>query len=247
MTGTRWIARRSPKLALAAATLGIGLFPMLWDNHYAAIQESTCVDCHSRADGIAKEVVALSRASSHATIGCQGCHAGDATSDDEARAHAGNWVGKPDHAGVLKMCGSCHTGQLAQFQSSKHAVEKKNIARPNCTSCHGVHTIGSPPESFTLSLYCAGCHGLEYLPALPAEFQAMLTLVDDLHDEGRRARTRTSGSAWSEETKALRRSLRTQVAAIVHPTDKQGGVDRIPGLIKKGEELKSLLKGQKRQ
>ena len=247
MTGRGWILERLPKLAIATATLGIGLFPTFGNNR-AAIQESTCVDCHSRADGIAKEVVALTRSSSHSAIGCQACHAGDATSDDESRAHAGNWVGKPDHAGVLKMCGSCHTEQLAQFQSSKHAVEKKNVPRPNCTSCHGVHTIGSPPESFTLSLYCAGCHGLEYLPALPPEFQSMLALVDDLHDGYRQAKTaaRTPGGALSEETHALRRSLRSQVASIVHPTDRKRGLERIPEILRKGEEMKSLLKGQKR-
>ena len=75
----------------------------------------------------------------------------------------------------------------------------------------------------------------------------MLTLVDDLHDVNRRAKTRTSGEALTQEAQALRRSLRSQVAAIVHPTDKQGGVERIPELLKRGEELKSLLKGQKRQ
>ena len=138
--------------------------------HLVLSTQGSCLDCHSRAEGVARDVIALHSRSVHGAFRCEACHGGDPSSSDKARSHSGTWVGVPTTAGLLKMCGSCHTEQPEQYRSGKHGLEKVGAQRPVCTSCHGVHTIGSPPESFSFATYCAGCHGLEYLPRYRAIF-----------------------------------------------------------------------------
>ena len=201
--------------------------------------QDSCLICHTRAEGVPRDVVALHQGSIHSRFGCSSCHGGDAGSTDKSRSHSGNWTARPTTAGLLLMCGRCHTEQPQQYRTGKHGIEKPGAQRPVCTSCHGIHTIGSPPETFSFVTYCAGCHGLEYLPALPADFQSMLSLLDELREESSK-----TGSA-SQEAKNLRAKLRREVSTIVHRTDRKLGTERIPGILEEGEELKSMLKGKK--
>src|SRR5262245_32912276 len=143
-----------------------------------------CIACHSKQSGPPGEAVALYRTSTHghASIGCDGCHGGDASEADKAKAHAAGFVAIPDTAATLAMCGKCHRQPLEFFKSSKHVASRPNAARLDCAECHGVHAIGAYSESFRWPQFCAGCHGLEYLPQLPKPFQEMLAMADELND-----------------------------------------------------------------
>jgi hypothetical protein len=233
---------RAARLLVVAAVMAVEAVPSgKTGNSYGSPEASqnSCLDCHSRAEGVARDVVALHQKSVHARLGCASCHGGDQASSEKARAHSGNWKARPGTDDLLLMCGSCHAEQPVQYRSGKHGIEKPGAQRPVCTSCHGVHTIGSPPETFSFVTYCAGCHGLEYLPALPADFQSMLSLVDELREESLKA------GSISQEAKSLRASIRMEVSTIVHRTDRKLGTERIPGILEKGEKLKSMLKGKK--
>jgi len=67
----------------------------------------------------------------------------------------------------------------------------------------------------------------------------MLSLIDDLRDASAQA------GSISPEAKAMRASIRHEVSTIVHRTDRKLGTERIPNILEKGEELKSMLKGKK--
>src|SRR6266850_2223573 len=60
----------------------------------------TCVACHSR-----DQVVTLYQTSTHGkmSIGCDGCHGGDSSQTEKAKAHAGHFVARPDTAATLEM------------------------------------------------------------------------------------------------------------------------------------------------
>jgi hypothetical protein len=198
-----------------------------------------CLTCHSQSTGRAAEVVTLHQASTHgkAGVGCSDCHGGDSSQSEKANAHATNFVAKPDANGTLAMCGACHQTALAQFKTSRHFQANKNQAR---LDCHGAHSVGNPPESFSYTQFCAGCHGLEYLPELPKPFQDLLSVVDEVRDGF--VVMKAKGRKPSTEMTSERKELRRLTAELVHPTDRVGGVERIPRIVSRGEKLKQQIK-----
>jgi nitrate/TMAO reductase-like tetraheme cytochrome c subunit len=204
--------------------------------------EGNCVKCHSQSTGRAEEVVRLHFSSAHgkAGVGCDDCHGGDPTQIDKAKAHSPNFIGKPDRSGTLTMCGACHAPQFAQFKTGKHFHEKQGIPRLDCAECHGAHSVGNQPETFSLGQFCVSCHGLEYLPPLPQEFQDLLNLSDDLRDAF--AHLAKKGRKPSDEAIGRRKEIRRLTAEIVHPTDLNGGLTRIPNIVSQGEKLKQQIK-----
>ena len=137
------------------------------------------------------------------------------------------------------MCGFSHVQQSAAFKDSRHFPERANVARLDCVKCHGAHTIGNQARSFNLGLFCAGCHGLEYLPELPERFQQVLVLSDDIRlsmrdltDDGREP---------SQEVVNQRREVRRRIAEIVHAADLKGGLEKIPEILKLGDQLKATI------
>ncbi|MGH9837441.1 MAG: cytochrome c3 family protein [Blastocatellia bacterium] len=207
--------------------------------------DDQCLRCHSTSAGRAAEVVRLHLASTHgkAAIACTDCHGGDSNQSDKAKAHAQNFIAKPDANGTLAMCGACHQTELAQFKSSRHFQSSRNQARLDCAECHGTHSVGNPPESFSYAQFCAGCHGLEYLPELPKEFQALLTIVDEVRDEF--TVMAAKGRKPSDEAIKQRKELRRLTAELVHSTeraDRAGGIERIPRILTHGERLKQMIK-----
>jgi len=209
----------------------------------SADADDNCVKCHAQSTGRAAEVVGIHQASSHgrAGVGCGDCHGGDPAQTEKAKAHSTSLIGKPDRNATLMMCGACHNPQLAQFKTSKHFPEKQGAPRLDCAECHGAHGIGNQPETFSIGQFCASCHGLEYLPALPQQFQDLLTLTDDLRDTG--ARLAAKGRKLSEEAIKQRKEIRRLTAEIIHPTDLKGGATRIPQILSQGEKLKQQIKG----
>ncbi len=206
-----------------------------------------CLQCHSKSTGRAAEVVRLHLASTHrkATTACADCHGGDSTQPDKAKAHAQNFIAKPDANGTLAMCGACHQAQLTQFKSGRHFQPGKKQARLDCAECHGTHSVGNPPESFSYVQFCGGCHGLEYLPELPEQFKDLLTLVDEVRDGFVMMAARRSKP--SDELIKQRKELRRLTAELVHSTeraDRAGGIERIPRILTQGERLKQQIKQQ---
>ncbi len=103
--------------------------------------------------------------------------------------------------------------------------------------CHGAHTVGSPPETFSLVQFCAGCHGLEYLPQLPVSVRDLLAVSDDLRKTFREAKELDIPGELIDDRKAIRRS----VSQIVHPTDIRGAEEKIHGIIERGHLLKERI------
>jgi Cytochrome c3 len=197
-----------------------------------------CVKCHIQATGLAAEVVGIYRASTHgkANISCNGCHGGDPEQIDKLKAHTRKFVGKPERPGLLMMCGNCHERQLDQFKTSRHFPESSGVPRLDCADCHGVHSIGNPPESFGFAQYCASCHGLEYLPPLAQPLQDLVTLTDELNDKIKRFSAKPGSLA--DDFIRQRREIRRLTAEIIHPTGHGSGSEGIGKILLEGEKLK---------
>jgi hypothetical protein len=187
--------------------------------------------------------VGLHLKSAHARVGCQGCHGGSPDDYDEAKAHAGTFVGKPDTSATLKMCARCHESPLVQFKDSRHFPEHRGVPRVDCVTCHGAHTIGGPSETSSLAQVCIGCHGLEYLPGLPKQVQVMLEVADDLRESLGKAGE--EGRTISPELTERRKGIRHRISEIVHPTDLKNGLEKIPQILEDGRLLKEEIARQK--
>ncbi|HKQ74865.1 MAG TPA: cytochrome c3 family protein [Blastocatellia bacterium] len=204
--------------------------------------DDNCVKCHAQSTGRAAEVVGIHQSSAHGRIGvgCDDCHGGDPAQTEKAKAHSTNFTAKPDRSATLASCGACHESQLGQFKTGKHFPEKQGAPRIDCAECHGAHSVGNPPETFSLGQFCAGCHGLEYLPPLPQEFQDLLNLSEDLRDEFNRSAAK--GRKPSDDAIKQRKEIRRLTAEIIHPTDLRGGLTRIPQILSQGEKLKQQIR-----
>jgi len=222
-------------LGLAGATLFRGAAPV------AAQSKDNCIDCHSRLQGKAGQVVSIYQTSTHSSVsvGCDRCHGGDSSQAEKNKAHAGDFIARPDTTATLEMCGKCHRQPLEYFRSSRHVAARPNAARLDCAECHGVHGIGAASESFRWPQFCAGCHGLEYLPQLPRTFQEMLALADDLREGIHRLEVK--GRAPAKELIERRKEIRHMISELVHKTDAKGGGERIPHILELGAALKQQI------
>jgi len=240
MNGVKANHLRAAKLACLSCLLAAVAFA---SSRRASVgADDNCVKCHSQSTGRAAEVVKLHFSSAHGRVGvgCNDCHGGDPAQTDKAKAHSTNFVSKPDRNATLAMCGACHDPQLAQFKTGKHFPEKQGIPRLDCAECHGAHSVGNQPETFSIGQFCASCHGLEYLPALPQQFQDLLNLSDDLRDQF--AHLAAKVRKPSEEATRQRKEIRRLTAEIIHPTDLKGGLTRIPQILSQGENLKQQIR-----
>ena len=209
----------------------------------SSTQANNCSVCHKQLNDQAVELLSQST-HAKANVKCDRCHGGEPAAPSKEAAHANKFVGKPTPNETLAMCGACHTSQLAAFKASVHFPERRGTPRMDCAQCHGAHMVGSPKRNFSFALFCAGCHGLEYLPELPREFQKMLALVDDEKDS--LASLEASGRKVSDEIMKRRREVRRAVGEIVHSTDMKGGLEKIPQILKLGDEFKSIIEREKR-
>lgn len=133
-----------------------------------------CIACH--ADMRTAFVVGV-----HADRGikCHDCHGGDPAATVLPTAHRGRFVGKPDKVAIVSLCGSCHSdpdrmrqyglhsGQVAEFRTSRHGqllLGRRDLNAPTCTSCHDAHTILRPDDARSstyptnIPTTCAHCH-----------------------------------------------------------------------------------------
>jgi hypothetical protein len=207
------------------------------------INMQECDNCHQKLDD---QTTALYSKSVHAksAFGCDACHGGNPEATDKQSAHRFRFGGKPSDPQKLAMCGECHAAQLATFKTSLHYPERVAAPRMTCVECHGAHTVGSLSRDFSFSLYCANCHGLEYLPALPQEFQKMLSMVDE--EKALLERLETSGRKPSGELISIRKEIRRSVAEIVHATNLRGGIEKLPQVLKRGDKFKAMAEGEQK-
>ncbi|HLF84179.1 MAG TPA: cytochrome c3 family protein [Blastocatellia bacterium] len=228
-------------LGLAGAGLFRGAAPV------AAQSKDNCIDCHRQLKDKAAQVVAIFQTSTHSRSGvkCDGCHGGDSSQSDKTKAHAGQFIARPDAAATLEMCGACHRQPLEFFKKSRHIAAQPNAARLDCAECHGVHAIGAASESFRWPTFCAGCHGLEYLPQLTRPFQEMLALADDLREGIHRLEVK--GLAPARELTERRKEIRHMISELVHQTDGKGAVERIPRVLELGAALKQQIASEEKR
>lgn len=217
------------------------------DARVRADAEDNCIACHSRLKDKAREVVSIYQSSTHGKMntGCDGCHGGDASQTEKAKAHAGQFIARPDTNATLEMCGNCHRQPLEFFKTSRHFAVKPNVRRLDCVECHGVHGIGAAPESFRWPQFCAGCHGLEYLPPLPRPFQEMLSLAGDLGDGLHRLEAK--GRPPGADLTRRRKEIRHMISELVHQTDAKGGLERIPNILELGTSLKQRIASEEKR
>lgn len=225
---------QSLSLIVAALWLCANLAAILIEKKPVSQNADNCISCHAR-----DQVVGIYRTSAHAKSGitCDGCHGGDSSQSDKAKAHSG-FVARPDTAATLTMCGNCHRQPLEFFKVSKHVASRPNAARLDCVECHGVHAIGASSESFHWPQFCAGCHGLEYLPQLPKPFQEMLQLSDDVR-EG--VLSLEAKGRPHPDLVARRKEIRHMVSELVHRTDATESAERVAHILELGVSLRKEI------
>ncbi len=154
-------------------------------------RSDTCIECHLKMGGIYSKLVADFKNSTHweMGMGCIDCHGGDPTSSDVAIAMnpENGYIGIPDRAFVIQMCGSCHsnpeymkkfsnvrTDQVELYKTSIHGKRLFENGDTNvavCIDCHSSHliTASSNPLSSTnksnIPSTCGRCHSDEKLMA----------------------------------------------------------------------------------
>jgi hypothetical protein len=240
---------KSHKSSILRGVFALWLLPgsvLLFQNSNPVQGQSddNCSACHGQQKD--NTVVRVFQASTHrrSGIACSRCHGGDTSQAEKTKAHADHFIAKVDTAATLDMCGRCHRQPLEFFKSSRHVAARPNAPRLDCVECHGVHAIGAYSESFRWTQFCAGCHGLEYLPALPRQFQEMLSLADDLSDGLHRLEQK---GGVKPELIQRRKEIRHVISELVHKTDSKSGVERIPGILELGATLKQQIASEERR
>ena len=122
-----------------------------------------CANCHEPGKRTGRREAgtpppfhaAALRASPHAGLECNGCHAD----------LAGKEIPHPEKLQKVE-CAGCHPDQQTQFEASLHgrAAAKGDRYAPDCKSCHGTHNVlraaapGSPTSTMEIPRLCGGCH-----------------------------------------------------------------------------------------
>lgn len=154
-------------------------------------QVDSCSTCHLAigVENLTKPAVNY-KADIHAAkgFGCVACHGGDATSSGmEAMDRAKGYIGKPNPAQVIEVCGRCHANanfmrrynpslrvdQVTEYATSVHGrrlKEHNDQKVATCASCHKPHSIrpANDPRSSVhatrVADTCGGCHAnAEYM------------------------------------------------------------------------------------
>jgi hypothetical protein len=149
----------------------------------SVVPQDTCYTCHSAIDNAQHEIAQKWKDSVHGQngIGCASCHGGDPTSEEVtvAMSKAAGFIGKPDRATTVGVCGNCHsdvermrqyqlpTDQLAKYQASVHGqrlLTAQDSRVAICIDCHGVHDVKkasdptAPVYPLNVPKLCASCH-----------------------------------------------------------------------------------------
>ena len=94
-------------------------------------------------------------------ISCDACHGQSVMHRTSTGAASPDRVAAPDE--VPALCGTCHAAQKKEYLITKHAalvLARAAAKSPNCTTCHGVHSLRTAQET---QQQCVKCHAV--LPA----------------------------------------------------------------------------------
>ncbi len=152
--------------------------------------KSGCVTCHAKTGGggVVFQAYIQWASSPHAakSIACEACHGGNATAEDQEKAHAGMLPASAPESpinpkNVPAMCGQCHGLEYRHYIESKHYRQLEDNGRgANCVTCHGAKA-GTVPTAATVARTCETCHnpnrGID--PTVPGQaFHALLRLTE---------------------------------------------------------------------
>jgi len=75
----------------------------------------------------------------------------------------GEELDRPMRLATPQICGNCHAGEKAEYETSVHGMEHAagNIAAAVCIDCHTPHNIDSPAldtNKLVITQNCGGCH-----------------------------------------------------------------------------------------
>jgi hypothetical protein len=191
--------------ALALCAIAVfGYFPQspLIAQEAVGKRSDTCIECHEKMGGIYAKLVADFRNSTHweMGMGCIDCHGGDPTSGDVSVAMSpdNGYIGIPDRAKIIEVCGSCHsnpeymkkfsnirTDQVELYKTSIHGkqfFENGDVNVAVCIDCHSSHLItgSANPLSSTnkgnIPKTCGRCHADQ---ELMSQYGISAEVVDD--------------------------------------------------------------------
>ena len=87
-------------------------------------------------------------ASTHAPLGCAGCHPA---------------AGRVPHPAGMRPapCETCHAPSAQSFRESAHGASRRVARAVSCVSCHGAHDVAKVRRQ-TAGAMCSGCHRAAY-------------------------------------------------------------------------------------
>jgi hypothetical protein len=157
------------------------VFVACWCVGSAAMAADKCLTCHETLGG---PIPALFRHDVHFTqqISCSGCHGGDPTTDDMAKAMdtLAGFLGVPKGDAISAMCARCHSDAermkgfgshlpLQQWEDLQASVHGRLSGAGTghavqCVTCHNAHGIvrvkapSSPVSPLNVVKKCSSCH-----------------------------------------------------------------------------------------
>ncbi len=157
----------------------------------ASAQTSRCADCHvANPDAPGRNHLSEWDRSAHGRerVGCERCHGGNPATFEKPAAHAGMRSAvdgrSPIHrANLPATCGSCHIGQRAAFERTRHFQLLKSDDRrgSTCTTCHSDigDTLLSPKA---LEAQCNACHGPGKTAPRPERAKEARVMLESVHE-----------------------------------------------------------------
>lgn len=164
-------------------------------------QESRCADCHFANTNLRTRPAPRSEhleawdhsAHGRNNVGCEKCHGGNATTFESLPAHvgilnSGNPASPVNRRNLPATCGTCHTGPLRAFQTSRHyeLLQSANSDGPICSTCHGA-VEGRLLSAKGLASRCNDCHGpgdvaprAERAQLVREQYEALATVREEM-------------------------------------------------------------------
>jgi len=167
-------------------------------------QPKICGNCHENASKVPEFLSQKGPVKSYLlTVHGEAVHGGNLNAASCSDCHGGHNIRPPGdpastlfHQNIFNTCGQCHPLETSNYRSSIHgkALAMGIREAPNCTDCHGEHTIRIPGEKSSsvwkgsVTKTCSACHSSEKIAikfGLPAD--RLQTFMDSFHGLAGRA------------------------------------------------------------
>ena len=173
------------------------LATVLTEARPSAQDVNACADCHLQLTDVAGGVHVQSwdrSAHGRNNVGCEKCHGGDASSAIYARAHRdiirpANVRSPLNPRNLGATCGSCHTGQYAAFQGSRHyqLLQSGSNKGPTCITCHGdINGWLLSPKSLEAS-NVNSVEAMVTMIAVARQFEMQMKMLSNAEENARQA------------------------------------------------------------